>query len=145
MPTPEGLSLYTTVDDEMYEELAELSGQKIVHFELWEDSLSDALGDTSIPATDQVLFDLDLYLADGVYFELYGTTCHPDPASMPIQGLEALHARLLGLVQQGAALAEVAVDEEDNLVLVLGQGQTHQLYLAVGGWLLEEWDELPDA
>lgn len=141
---PEGLSLYTTVDDELYEELAELTDQKISHFELWEDSVIDALHETQTATDNQQYFDLDLYLADGVYFELYGTACYGDLESQPLQGLEVVHDRLTRLVQQGSRLMEVAVDEDDSLVLVLGEASTVQLYLVVGGWLLEEWDELPE-
>jgi hypothetical protein len=64
MSKPEGLSLYTKVDDELYEELAELTDQKISHFELWEDSLVDALNETQTTGDTQQYFDLDLYLAD---------------------------------------------------------------------------------
>jgi len=41
-------------------------------------------------------------------------------------------------------LLEVAVDEEDGLVLVLGRGDQPDIYLQVGAWLLDEWEELPD-
>jgi len=41
-------------------------------------------------------------------------------------------------------LEEIAVDESDALILVLGDQGTTKIYLAVEGWLLEEWDELPE-
>jgi hypothetical protein len=141
----EGLSLYTTVDDELYEEVTALAGQKIVHVEIWEDSLADALSATAATPDAQINFDLDLYLEDGIYFELYGTLCYPTPDSDPLQGLEVVNERLTSLLKTGLWLNEVAVSEQDALVLVLGRKPTAHLYLVVGGWLLEEWDELPDA
>ena len=145
MTSHEGLSLYTTVDDELYEEVAALAGQKIVHVEIWEDSLADALSDNASTPEAQINFDLDLYLADGIYFELYGTLCYPTLESEPLQGLESINQRLTDLLKGGLWLDEVAVNEQDALVLVLGRKPATFLYLVVGGWLLEEWDELPDA
>lgn len=138
------MPLYTTVDDELYAELSQLAGQKIVLAEVWEDSLSTALEGEEVELQEQVSFDIDLYLADGAYFELYSATCFDNPDSDPWQGLENVSARLAAAAKQGAMLQEVAVDEEDQLVLVLGYGQGKQLYLPVAAWLLEEWDELPD-
>jgi hypothetical protein len=140
---PGDLPLYTTVDDELYAELSQLAGQKVVLVEVWEDSLSTALEGEEIAPQEQISFDIDLYLADGAYFELYSATCFDDPDSEPWQGLAAVSERLAAVARQGATLQEVAVDEEDQLVLVLGYSAGRQLYLPVAAWLLEEWDELP--
>jgi hypothetical protein len=145
---PSGLSLYTTVDDELYDELSELSGQKVVYVEMWEDSLADALDQGETPATAPSAtsnhFDLDLYLEDGVYFELYGAQCYADLDAEPWRGLDIAQKRLVGLVKRGLWLEEVAVNEDDGLVLVLSHKGEAQLYIDVGGWLIDEWDELPD-
>lgn len=134
---------YTSVDDEMYDELADLTGQKVVHVELWEDSLSETLaGETAEPAT-QVAVDLDLYLDGGIYFELYGVACYPDPDAKPLVGLRTIEQRLTRLVKQELWFDEVAVDEEDSLVFVLSQNHKPQLYLIINGWTFAEWDELP--
>jgi hypothetical protein len=137
-----GDQLFTTVDDETYAELEQLAGEKVVHAEVWEDSLSDALEERGAPPSDPA-FDIDLYLEGGVYFELYGVTCYADLDGTPFTDRDAVARALLKLVKQGATLGEVAVDEEDALVLVLALGDLPLLYLVVGGWLLEEWDELP--
>lgn len=137
------LPLMTTVDDEQYDELCDLAGQRVAHVALWEDSLADALAESESDPAAQVTFDLDLYLEEGVYFELYGVQLYPDPDAEPLQGLDATQHRLLSLVDQGLWLDEVAVGEEDELVLVLGHAQEPVLYLAAGAWLLEEWEELP--
>ena len=34
---PDEMPLYTVVDDELYDELSQLAGQKVVHVEVWED------------------------------------------------------------------------------------------------------------
>ena len=87
---------------------------------------------------------MDLYLRDGVYFELYGVVCYPHPDADPMAELAAIEQYLTGCVKAGLALHEVAVDEEDSLVLVLTQHGRPVLYLQVGAWLLDEWQELPD-
>lgn len=138
------LPLYTAVDDELYEELSQLAGQKVVLVEVWEDSLSAALEGEEIDPVEQASFDIDLYLADGAYFELYSAACFDSPDSDPWQGLEAVTERLAAVARQGATLQEVAVDEEDQLVLVLAYAGGKQLFLPVAAWLLEEWDELPN-
>jgi hypothetical protein len=67
--------LLTSVDDETYDELTTLIGERIVHVALWEDSLADALSERPASADQQTTFDLDLYLEGGVYFEMYGVAC----------------------------------------------------------------------
>jgi hypothetical protein len=142
---------YTAVDDELYEEVAELAGQKVVHVAVWEDSVLDELA-TRPAVTGQDSFDLDLYLEDGVYFELYSAACFVDPEGDPLAGYENVQSLLLDLMHRGLWLLEVAVDEGEALVLVLGDSpaelpgdkQAPRLYVAIAGWLIEEWDELPE-
>jgi len=141
---PTDLPLNTTVDDETYDDLSELAGQRVVYVALWEDSLADALAEATPDPEQQAAFDLDLYLEDGIYFELYGVTCFDDPDGEPWQGHTATQARFAALVGGQAHLAEVAVDEEDGLVLVLEGGDGAPVFLAVGAWLADEWDELPE-
>lgn len=140
-----GVPLTTSVDDELYDEISELAGQKVVHVEIWEDSLATALNETEPEDEPNAQFDLDLYLEDGVYFELYGTRCYPDIDSEPWADLNTVTRHLQAYVKQGLWLEEVAVNEGDELVLVLARNQTPLAYLEIGGWLIEEWDELPDA
>jgi hypothetical protein len=138
------VDLYTTVDDELFDELSELIDQQVVHVDVWEDSLADALaGEELVAPTTSV--DLDLYLEDGVYFELYGVQCFPDPEREPLADPAAIRTHLVDLIRRSIRLEDVAVDEEEALVLVLGRDQRPQLYLVVAGWLIDEWDELPDA
>ena len=141
---PNDAPLITVVDDETYDELSELAGQRVVHVALWEDSLADALAEATSDPAQQAAFDLDLYLEDGIYFELYGVTCFDDPDGEPWQGHAATQARFAALVGGQAHLAEVAVDEDDGLVLVLESGDGAPVFLAVGAWLADEWDELPE-
>lgn len=143
MPKQDDMPLYTTVDDDLYDELSQLAGQKIVFAEVWEDSLSTALEGEDVEEGDQESFDIDLYLADGAYFELYSATCFDSPDAEPWLGLDSVSGRLTAATKQGAFLEEIAVDEEDQLVLVVRYAQGKHLYLPVAAWLLEEWDELP--
>ena len=132
-----------TVDDELYEQLSELVGQQVVHIAVWEDSMVDALSAPADDAPQAASFDMDLYLEGGVYFELYGVSVYPDPAADPWADRAEVEQRMAQLAHKGATLGEVAVDEADALVLVLFDADKPAAYLAIGGWLLEAWDELP--
>jgi hypothetical protein len=134
---------YTVVDDEMYDDLAELSGQKVVHIELWEDALGDTLDGETVDPAEQVAVDMDLYLDGGLYFELYGVLCYPTPEEEPMVGFKPIEAHLTRLVKQELWLDEVAVDEENALVFILSQHHKPQIYLMIDGWTFAEWDELP--
>jgi hypothetical protein len=144
MAKQDEVPLYTTVDDELYDELSQLEGQAVVFVEVWEDSLSSALEAEEEHPEQQASFDIDLYLADGAYFELYSATCFDSLDGDPWAGLEEVRRRLAAAAKQKAVLEEVAVDEEDQLVLVLRYDQGRHVYLPVAAWLLEEWDELPE-
>jgi hypothetical protein len=143
-PNSDADQLQTQVDDETYEELTALAGQRVLFATVWEDSLADALAE--LPAVDKGPsgVDLDLYLQDGVYFELYGAHCYPDLDAKPIGDQTAVERHLASLVGTGLWLGEVAVDEDDGLVLVLTQSHQPILYLQVGAWILNEWEELPE-
>lgn len=152
-PASDDGQLYTHVDDEQYEELSELNGQHVVHVSVWEEGLADSItspqnegGKASAASSDEeVAADIDLYLRDGVYFELYGTLCYTDLDAPPLSDLAQIEQRLQRLVKAGVELEEVAVDEDDGLVLVLAQRHQPVLYLQVGAWLLDEWEELPES
>ncbi len=143
MARKQEFDFFTTVDDEMYDDLAELAGQKVVHLEIWDESLQDTLDGTPTDPTTQVAVDLDLYLDSGVYFELYGVLCYPDPEQEPLVGFPVIQEQVTKLVKQELWLDEVAVDEEDALVFVLSRQHQPQLYLMIEGWSFAEWDELP--
>jgi len=142
---------YSSVDDELYEELQQLIGQKIVYAAVWDDSLADALTERSehkgaAPAQAEEYSpacDIDLYLEDGVYFELYSVTSFKTLDGDPLPDCTRVEESIRSLLKENASLGDVAVDENDALVLVLNRGPNPALYLAVGGWVLEEWDELP--
>lgn len=152
MPVPRDLLFHTVVDDELYDEVCNLIGEPIVLASVWDDSLAAALASRASAAErapeqatrdDESTFDLDLYLAGGVYFELYGVNLYETPDSAPIGDLETAQSRLHDLVRTGVSLGDVAVDEDDALVLVLHADNAPVLYLEIGGFVLEEWDELP--
>lgn len=134
---------YTVVDDDAYDDLAQLAGEKVVHVEIWEESLGDTLDGEAVDLADQVAVDMDLYLDGGIYFELYGVVAYPSPDEEPLVGFDQIEQQLTRLVKQTLWLDEVAVDEENALVLILSRQHKPQLYLMVGGWSFAEWDELP--
>lgn len=138
-----GPDIFTRVDDATYDELTLLTGQRVVHVELWEDSLVDELLTDQSEVDGAPLFDLDLYLEEGIFFELYGASAFTGLEADPIVDNDELARTLLTLVNEQIWLDDVAVDEDENLVLVLGQTAVARLYLVIGGWSLEEWEELP--
>ncbi|MEM7125232.1 MAG: hypothetical protein AAF702_02825 [Chloroflexota bacterium] len=151
------MEIITSVSDEIYEELTKLTGQKVVHFILWDESLADAVAEKVATGRQQVQFledgrnidssyaDIDLYLQEGVYFELYSAQLFPDIYSDPLPTQEAITTRVSDLIQANVWLDEIAVDEDDQLVLILSQQHLPRLYIVVGGWVLNGWEELPES
>lgn len=136
--------LHTSLEDDLFAELAELLGQKVVSYSLWEESLADELEPAAGESDAPLLVDLDLYLEGGIYFELYGAACFPDLESEPLENWMRIESTLAQLVRAGVWLDDIAVDDDEQLVLVLSRQHEPVLYLAVGGWLLDEWEELPE-
>lgn len=132
------------VTDELYNDLVEgIEGEKVVGLALWEESLADE-EDGSVPPEERTIFDLDLYLENQLYLELYATCVFQDPESDPLHGLDQLGKIFSRLVDTGIWLDEIAVTEDDELVLILSRNRQPQLYLNVGGWALEAWETLPE-
>lgn len=129
------------VDDETLEQLQSLSGQSIAAAVVWDDSIADALQHDELadPAVD-----MDVYLSDGVFFELYGVLCYPSLESDPLANVSDIQKAVVALANSGVWLEELATDTEDDLVLVLSDRDGPVLYLNAGAWRLEEWEELPD-
>jgi hypothetical protein len=151
MARKDDFMFYASVDDELYNELQALAGQKLVFSAVWEDSLADGLLSgvaegkpaPSADGSESFTCDIDLYLEDGVYFELYSVAVFRSLDGDPLADQDEVENALYDLLRGNASLGDVAVDDEDALVLVLNSGPKPALYLAVGGWVLEEWDELP--
>ncbi|MBX3053570.1 MAG: hypothetical protein KF753_18985 [Caldilineaceae bacterium] len=140
----EGFEMNTRLTDELYEALEEeVLGEKVVGLALWEESLAD--DEEAAPSADErQVFDLDLYLENNLYFELYGVIFFTDQDGDPLQGLDRIGTIVAELTDKGVWLDEAAATEEDELVLILSQDHEPKLYLSVGGWTLNEWDTLPD-
>lgn len=130
--------------DELYEQLEEeVLGEKVAGLALWEESLAD--DEEDVPDADErQVFDLDLYLENHIYFELYGVIFYTTADGDPLQGLDRIGTMVAELTEKGIWLDEIAATEEDELVLILSQDHEPKLYLSVGGWTLNEWDTLPD-
>lgn len=146
----------TTVSDELYDELAELEGLQVVGAALWEDSLSDTPdgeedaedeGDEPVEIIDpesRQFVDMDIYLDENVQLELYEVALYTSLDEDPIIGLTAIGTLLSKEIEAGLWLEEVAVDEDEQLVLVMTRQHEPRFYLNVGGWSTTEWDELPE-
>lgn len=138
------LTLHTQVTDDLFEELSELMGARVVHVNVWPDLLADALGRAIGDSASRAEFDLDVYLEGSVYFELYGTLLFASLDTFPVQGYAGVKSALRSPIPHGIWLNEIAVDDQDQLVLVLGQQHRPLLYLVASGWALDEWEELPE-
>lgn len=102
------------------------------------------IDNSTSPNANSPHVDIDLYLSDGVYFELYSTVCFPHLDSNPITQAESIDAALSHEIQAGVWLDEIAVDDENQLVLVLSRNHQPVLYLMVAGWTVDGWEELPE-
>ena len=143
----------TTVSDELYDELAELEGLQVVGAALWEDSLSDTPEGEEGEGAEEVeiidpesrqFVDMDIYLDENVQLELYEVALYISLDEDPIVGLTAIGTLLSKEIEAGLWLEEVAVDEDEQLVLVMTRQHEPVFYLNVGGWSTSEWDELPE-
>jgi hypothetical protein len=140
----EGPGFHQQVTEELYNELvAQVEGEKVVGLALWEESLADAEDETVPPAMRDV-FDFDLYLENNLYLEIYAAYIFNDPEGEPLRGLEQIGKIFSSLIEEGIWLDEIAVTEEDELVLILSRNHQPQLFLNVGGWTIEEWETLPE-
>ena len=160
-PTKEMAELYTSVPNDLYDELAELEGQTVTRVVVWEESLIEELAEqlavdaeefdiaAQKAAGTRTAFDLDLYVEGGLYLELYATFCYPTLDSDPLQGFNETQGLIARLVDEGLELDEVAVDEDDQLVLVLISSEESEemddaqpaLYLVVSGWSIDAWQD----
>lgn len=141
--------IHTTVTDELYDEMAELEGLQVMGAALWEDSLSDAPEEEGeetekVDPEERIFADMDLYLDENVQLELYEVAIYRSVDDDPTVGLTAIGTLLSQEIEKGLWLEEVAVDEDDQLVLIMTRSHEPQLYLNVGGWAISDWDELPD-
>jgi hypothetical protein len=140
--------LFVSVTDDQFEDLMDLTRQPVVFAKLWQDSMANALDDSG-HEPDPIMeggeaYDLDLYLKDGVYFELYGVQFYPSLDSEPLTGYDSVQGHLQALIATGLWLDDIGVDEDDGLVLILCRNREPLLYIPAGGWFLDEWEELPD-
>ncbi|MBX3000236.1 MAG: hypothetical protein KF893_17060 [Caldilineaceae bacterium] len=132
------------VTDELYAELVErIEGHKVVGLALWEESLADD-EDENIDPRARELFDFDLYLENHLYLEIYAAYIFQDPSGDALHGLDPIGTMFSTLIEEGVWLDEIAVTEENELVLILSRNRQPLIYLNVGGWAIEEWETLPD-
>jgi hypothetical protein len=131
------------VTDDLYNELVDtVEGQKVVGLALWEESLADE--DEEIAPEERELFDFDLYLENQFYLEIYAAYIFQDPNGDALQGLDQIGKMFSTLIEEGVWLDEIALTEDNELVLILSRNRQPLLYLNVGGWAIEEWETLPD-
>jgi len=140
----EGRAIHSILTDKLYDQLeAQAVGQKVAGLALWEASLADD-EDRPPAAGERTVFDLDVYLENALAFELYGVLCYADLEGEPLQGLDRIGTIVEELTGKGVWLDDIAATDEDELVLILSQNHEPKLYLCVGGWVLNEWDNLPN-
>lgn len=140
----EMVDLHTEVTDEELAMLEGLTGQELTSMVLVTESLVYADEEyVETPEEDRFFFDCDLYFADHHLLELYGASLYEDVDSDPVTGMERIEDMLTELFEEGGTLTEVARDDEDGLVLVLSS-HDDSLLVAVSGWYLDSWEELPD-
>ena len=136
--------IQTVLTESVLENLRALQGKMLTSLTLWEDSLAYGDEEEAVPEAERVFFDCDLYFADRQLLEVYGASAYFDPDGGPLEGIEAITDALGELAEGGNVVAEVGSDAEDGLVLVFAVEDEATLIMAVSGWVLSTWDELPD-
>lgn len=140
----EMMELRTEVTEEELKVLEGLEGKQLASLTLWSDSLAYAdENEDQTPDEERYFFDCDLYFANHQLLELYGASLYLDPEDDPVQGMDLITNMLAAITEDGGTLAEVARDDDDGLVLVFDATDA-ALVVAVSGWVLDTWDELPD-
>lgn len=136
--------IQTVVTEKDMQNLHALEGKLLTTLTLWEDSLAYGDEDEAVPEAERIFFDCDLYFADRQLLEVYGASAYFDPDGEPLQGMEVITEALGELAEGGNVVAEVGSDAEDGLVLVFAADDEATMIMAVSGWVLSTWDELPD-
>ena len=130
--------------DELWQEIVELEGISIASLVVWDSSLVDDSLDDPVTDENRIYVDFELYLDDHMMLELYGAAVLEDEASDALVGFDNIGRTLSRLAEKGALIQEVAVDQEDRLVLVLENQKGQRLLTPVTAWLLTAWDILPE-
>ena len=130
--------------DELWQEMVDLEGLPIAAITVWDSSLVDESMPEAVTDKNRVFVDIDIFLANQTKLEIYGVMVAMDGAEMPIIGLDAIGDTVSQHTQEGAAIHEIASDEEDTMVLVISNEAGALLTLAVAAWLEDVWEELPE-
>jgi hypothetical protein len=138
--TQEDLDIQLTIDESQLDQLSELTGQRMVRSDVWDDTVFDAFDH---PSVTEAAVDVDIYLEAGARFELFAVICYTALNGEPLGDRLDVVRWLNDLMDAGAVLEDVAADTEDNLVLVLATEQ-ETLFLNAGAWSIDEWEELPE-
>lgn len=130
--------------DELWAEMQALEGLPISSIIVWDSSLIDDSLEHPVSDEERVFVDCELYLANQTLLELYGVAFLEDEAGEALVGLDAINAVLEHLTSTGVFLQEVAADQEDRLVLTIGNEAGEFVLAAVTAWLETSWDTLPE-
>ncbi|MCD6291304.1 MAG: hypothetical protein J7M34_12430 [Anaerolineae bacterium] len=139
--------IQTDLNPLLFVQLQTLQGKSVQGLALWQNSIADEELmelDGDVSPENRIFVDFDLYLEGHVLLEIYAATIYRDLDEAPIMGLDAISQALGDMTEQGTILSDVAMDDEDGLVLVLTTQDGVSLIIAPSGWALGHWDELPD-
>ncbi|MBM4458423.1 MAG: hypothetical protein FJ011_11750 [Chloroflexi bacterium] len=136
----EDQELFTELDDQACEELDQLVGLKAVGIEMWEATEEDE--EEPIPAEEQIFFDGDIFLEDGLALELYMAAAYPDPEGEPIMGIDAIFDAVGRLADDHLELIDFdQADDEGGLAVAFGASDDVKLVLVASAWMVSEWEE----
>ncbi len=130
--------------DELWEELSELEGLAIASLVVWDSSLVDDSLDDPVTDENRIYVDFELYLEDRQLLEVYGAAVLKDETSDAMVGFDTIGRMLGRLAEHGALIKEIAVDQDEGLILILQDHKNRRLLTPVTAWLLTTWDTLPE-
>lgn len=136
--------IHTELTAETMEELLRLEGQKVVGISLYDDSIAYEDEEEEVDESERIFFDAEIYLANQNLLALYGASAYTDTEAPPVTGLDAIADALSEIEADEDILREVGQDQEGGLVITLGTPRKRKLLIAVSGWSVEPWDELPE-
>ena len=107
---------------------------------MWEAAEEDE--EEPIPAEEQIFFDGDIFLEDGLALELYMAAAYPDPEGEPIMGIDAIFDVVGRLSDDHLELIDFdQADDEGGLAVAFGVGDNVKLVLVASAWMVSEWEE----
>ena len=137
------MEVRTELTEEALAELRGLEGKAVVGVSLYEDSVAYEEEEEPVDEAERIFFDAELYLVDQTLLCIYGASIYLASDEVPLKGLDAVSETLAELAEEEDILRQAKRDRAEGLVLDFGSSVKRRVLIAVSGWALDRWEELP--